>query len=225
MQPHQIDPDVNSALIDSLCWSDWTAWCFLQRGEPAVRHCSRGFLKLWSIELPEKAVANHCPHVSEKQFRSCLTQAGVDADLLDEIRKHEFDAEGKFELITSTGLPIDLRWRTVLDIEAEARGWLLRFQTGSTETEEPGLPTAITGRIQDALIRLKSLTEREKEVLDLLFEGRTNKAIALTIHISEKTVEKHRARIMQKLNVSNPAQLFRIASHASLARFVDISAD
>lgn len=55
------------------------------------------------------------------------------------------------------------------------------------------------------------LTSREREVLQLIAEGNTNIAIAEKMNISEKTVEKHRANLMAKLNVHDVAGLVRAA--------------
>jgi DNA-binding NarL/FixJ family response regulator len=55
------------------------------------------------------------------------------------------------------------------------------------------------------------LSLREREVLQLLAEGNTNGEIARLLVISEKTVEKHRAAIMEKLNIHNLAGLVRLA--------------
>jgi two-component system, NarL family, response regulator NreC len=51
------------------------------------------------------------------------------------------------------------------------------------------------------------LTVREKEVLQLLAEGRTNKEVATLLDVSPYTVESHRTNLMQKLNVHNTAEL------------------
>lgn len=55
------------------------------------------------------------------------------------------------------------------------------------------------------------LTEREREVLQLLAEGGTAKEIAEQLHVTAKTVETHRERIMQKLNLHGVAQLTKFA--------------
>lgn len=55
------------------------------------------------------------------------------------------------------------------------------------------------------------LTPREREVLQLIAEGSTNNGIAETLHISVKTVEKHRANLMAKLEVQGLAELMRAA--------------
>lgn len=51
------------------------------------------------------------------------------------------------------------------------------------------------------------LTDREKEVLQLLAEGRSNKDIASMLNLSINTVETHRTRIMQKLNLHSAAEI------------------
>jgi DNA-binding NarL/FixJ family response regulator len=55
------------------------------------------------------------------------------------------------------------------------------------------------------------LTPREREVLQLIAEGHTNNAIAETLNISVKTVEKHRSNLMSKLNVHDLPTLIRKA--------------
>jgi two-component system, NarL family, response regulator NreC len=51
------------------------------------------------------------------------------------------------------------------------------------------------------------LTTREKEVLQLLAEGRTNKEVATLLDVSPYTIESHRTNLMQKLNVHNTAEI------------------
>jgi two-component system response regulator NreC len=55
--------------------------------------------------------------------------------------------------------------------------------------------------------RLDSLSEREREVLQLIAEGHTNKEIAELLSISPTTVDTHRTHILQKLDVHNTAEL------------------
>jgi DNA-binding NarL/FixJ family response regulator len=58
---------------------------------------------------------------------------------------------------------------------------------------------------------LSSLSPREKEILQLIAEGYTSAEIAKLLFITEKTVEKHRTKLMEKLNVRNLAGLVRLA--------------
>ncbi len=57
--------------------------------------------------------------------------------------------------------------------------------------------------------RLEQLTQREREVLNLVVAGKLNKQIADTLEISMKTVEAHRARVMDKMGVRTLAELVR----------------
>lgn len=58
---------------------------------------------------------------------------------------------------------------------------------------------------------MQRLTGREHQVFELLAEGRTNKEIARSLDISPRTVEIHRARVMEKLEVRTLAELIRLA--------------
>jgi len=58
---------------------------------------------------------------------------------------------------------------------------------------------------------LSILSPREKEILQLIAEGYTSAQIGKMLSISEKTVEKHRTKLMEKLNVRNLAGLVRLA--------------
>jgi DNA-binding NarL/FixJ family response regulator len=51
------------------------------------------------------------------------------------------------------------------------------------------------------------LTDREKQVLQLLAEGRSNKEVATVLDLGVSTVETHRANLMQKLNLHNTAEI------------------
>lgn len=64
------------------------------------------------------------------------------------------------------------------------------------------------------------LTPREREVLQLIAEGNTNSEMAVKMSISEKTVEKHRASLMSKLEVHDAAALVRLAIKHGLV-FID----
>ncbi len=60
------------------------------------------------------------------------------------------------------------------------------------------------------------LTVREREVVELLISGSSNKQIAHALSISEKTVEAHRARAIKRLGVKTSAQLIRMAGEFGL---------
>lgn len=70
----------------------------------------------------------------------------------------------------------------------------------------------------DTSRRLQHLTQREREVLELIIVGKLNKQIADVLGISIKTVEVHRARVMEKMGVNSLAELVQhVVSVDSLA--------
>lgn len=58
---------------------------------------------------------------------------------------------------------------------------------------------------------IEPLTTREREIIKLVAEGKSSKEVASLLHISIRTVEHHRANIMNKLNLKNIAELIRYA--------------
>jgi FixJ family two-component response regulator len=72
-------------------------------------------------------------------------------------------------------------------------------------------------RWQNAASRVTSLSEREREVMALLVEGLPNKEIARRLGISHRTVEIHKARVMNKTGAENVVDLVRIAEAGGLA--------
>ncbi len=74
-----------------------------------------------------------------------------------------------------------------------------------------GVLTDPLDREGQALVNGKRLTTRECEILQLVAEGAANKQMADLLHISIKTVEKHRQHLMDKLNIHETAGLTRYA--------------
>jgi len=82
----------------------------------------------------------------------------------------------------------------------------------------------LTSTAQQALIRdflergdqPQELTPREQEIVKLIAEAHTNKSIAEILHLSEKTVESHRARVLQKLGMRDRVELVRYAIRRGL---------
>ena len=86
--------------------------------------------------------------------------------------------------------------------------------------EKPFDPATLLARIHEALDRdrtrrsrtrrLEALTRREREILEQVKEGHTNKVIAANLGISVRTVELHRARGMRKIGVRSVAELVQL---------------
>jgi DNA-binding NarL/FixJ family response regulator len=74
------------------------------------------------------------------------------------------------------------------------------------------------GRLDDAADPYETLTDREKQVLKLVAEGRSNKEVAELLDISVKTAMSHRERVMQKLDVHSRTELIRFALRRGVIR-------
>jgi FixJ family two-component response regulator len=63
---------------------------------------------------------------------------------------------------------------------------------------------------EDIQERCRSLTPREQEVLELVTQGKANKVMAADLGVSQRTIEIHRARVMEKMGAASLAQLVRM---------------
>ncbi len=86
------------------------------------------------------------------------------------------------------------------------------------------LSPAITQQVVDAIARpgdtapsgVATLTDREREVLQLIAEGLSSKEIAATLNVSLKTVDSHRSNLMEKLDIHKVSGLVRFAIRVGL---------
>lgn len=62
--------------------------------------------------------------------------------------------------------------------------------------------------------RIDSLTEREREVMEQVVNGKANKVVAIDLNVSQRTVEIHRANVMDKMKARSLAQLVRLVMQA-----------
>ncbi len=67
---------------------------------------------------------------------------------------------------------------------------------------------------RDIVHRIESLTKRESEIMNRIVEGQANKVIAVELGMSPRTVELHRARVMDKMGAASLAQLVRMVMEA-----------
>jgi DNA-binding NarL/FixJ family response regulator len=120
-------------------------------------------------------------------------------------------------------------------LKAGASGYVLKSVANrdlveacrATMRGEPFLyPAAVTALIRDYLERASRgeitpedpLTPREQEVVKLIAEGHTSEEIAETLVISKKTVDRHRANILEKLGMRNRVELTRYAIRRGLVQ-------
>jgi DNA-binding NarL/FixJ family response regulator len=115
-------------------------------------------------------------------------------------------------------------------LKAGAGGYVLKkeadqFLVDAVRAVVRGEPF-LTGAAQRSLVRAwiaddsagpsEPLTPREQEVLKLIAEAHTNREIAEVLHLSEKTVESHRANLMRKLGMRDRVELVRYAIRRGL---------
>jgi len=145
-----------------------------------------------------REIKNRCPdvriivltvHRTEEYIRAAL-EAGANGYVLKE----------------STHAELMIAVRTVMD----GKSYL------SPGVAEKIIVGYLNGSDVDARSPWEALTARERVVLKLIAEGQPNKKIALYLSISVKTVEKHRANIMRKLNLHNAALLTAYAIERQL---------
>ena len=147
---------------------------------------------------PYKVTASHARDGDRNSLAGALLDlAETDIIVLNSVSFTEADRQ----MVTkASGKPVVLARR----IMASAIRLLLhRAQAISL----PGVPAEFTGK-------LMKLTPRERQVLSLVAEGLSNKAIARQLGISPKTVEIHRANVMSKMEVTSSGALIRMVVSA-----------
>jgi DNA-binding NarL/FixJ family response regulator len=120
--------------------------------------------------------------------------------------------------------------RFIVDmLEAGAKGYVLKeclfdellYAIRAVTAGENYLSSKITGIVVKCLTtvagsQLSTLTSREREVLQLVAEGKSTKQIASELHVSTKTIEANRRQIMEKLDVHSIAELTKYAVREGL---------
>ncbi len=121
-------------------------------------------------------------------------------------------------------------------VQAGARGYLLKESAGSELIEaiaavaagrsyfSPPVAQVVFDDYVRSLVdrgitdRYDALSEREREVLQLVAEGRSSKEIAEVLSISPATVETHRTHVLQKLGLRNTAEVVRYAARRGIVQ-------
>jgi DNA-binding NarL/FixJ family response regulator len=114
-------------------------------------------------------------------------------------------------------------------LQAGTRGYVLKTQTADDLLKaihrvhggEIYLSPGVSGALVEAVLKKSEnpkepLSPRERHVLKLIAEGKSTKEIASILCISAKTVESHRTRLMQKLDIHDVARLVRYAIRRGL---------
>ncbi len=119
-------------------------------------------------------------------------------------------------------------------LEVGISGYLLKDSSGrdiieaihAAMKDETFLSPSISKKVVDSYLsprkgspreeRYKLLSNREREVFQLIAEGRSTREIADTLYVSVSTVKSHRSKIMEKLGIENPVQLVHFAIQLGL---------
>jgi two-component system response regulator FixJ len=154
----------------------------------SVKGDSPGCLLL-DIRMPEMSgleVQQHLNHMGSKLPIIFIT-GHADVSMAVQAMK-----EGAFEFIEKPFRDHDLLDRVNHALERDAQH------------------RSMVARRADILNRIESLTPREKQVMKLVVEGVANKVIAVDLGLSERTVEIHRAKVMEKMGARSIAHLVRL---------------
>jgi len=126
------------------------------------------------------------------------------AEQLERLSNHARGVRFTVRCVTKIGATRWLEW-SVIRCRAKNRYFVVARDVTERPTNEDHQQEAVVARLKFA-----GLSPREQEVLRMVAEGRTNKAIALKMSLSEKTVERHRSRGMRKLKLGNVPDLVRL---------------
>ena len=109
------------------------------------------------------------------------------------------------EAAKSVNLAAERTLRDAIEQLKILRDLVKHAEAGHQPTTDSALKYVALAR--QARVSLESLTQRERQILELIIAGRLNRQIAEDLNISTKTVEAHRANIMGKANVNTVAEL------------------
>lgn len=136
-----------------------------------------------------------------------------------EVQRQLSNRPGRFRVILMTAFPrtslavaaMKAGAVTVLDKPFDREDLLSAVREGLTQlSENTDIDQALPPVLPNGETYLSRLSDREREVIQMVYEGATNKSIAIQLRISIKTVEKHRGKGMKKMNVTCLASLIRL---------------
>jgi two-component system response regulator FixJ len=162
---------------------------------------------------------------SSKEFLDALESGEEPACILADVRMPQMSGLDLLKTMSARGVKVPMILITGFgDIPMAVEA----MKAGAADfIEKPFTDDRITSAVQTALdnavrvegpemaeqVRQKmaTLTRREQEIMSLLVTGHSNKSAARELSISPRTVEVHRARIMQKMDAKNLAELVRMS--------------
>jgi DNA-binding CsgD family transcriptional regulator len=160
---------------------------------PLLYKASICYIKL-GFALPDKTISKDYKAIFDYRVKG---KDGIFVRIIEQQVPLEFDKSGNVWLALSM---VDLSPDN--DVKAPFRGRLKNQRTGELYYFPPE---------EEPASQSTSLTSREKEILQLIARGLISKEIADKLYISVNTVNTHRQRIIEKLNVSNTYEAIRYA--------------
>ena len=112
-----------------------------------------------------------------------------------------------------------LKEKTLQEIHPNSVGFLVTGEP-SHPVKRPATPSDIDRALEEKLegpLIENVLTKRERQILEYIIDGKTNKEIAQKLYRTQRTVEYHRNRLMRKLNTHTTAELVKRAIRMGLA--------
>lgn len=156
----------------------------------------QAFLKAWRDDGPACVVLDlHLPGLSGLELQAELTRRGATVPVV--FLSGRADVPKAVHAVKSGAVDFIEKPFDYKRIVSLIREWVGRDAEARVAR----------GRARQASARLATLTQREREILDRVVAGKINRVIAEELQISIKTVEAHRARIMEKLQVDSVAEL------------------
>jgi FixJ family two-component response regulator len=184
-------------------------------------------LEMLRLTLLEQGYSADC-YISSQEFVDRIPELSRGIVITDqfmipisglEVQSRLLSRRVDFRVIMITGYPrVDIAVRamkqgaiTVLDKPFQREDLLQAVQEGfkvldDLQDDDQDLPPVLPQGKKYA----ERLSGREKQVVELVYEGATNKCIGIRLGISIKTVERHRANAMKKLEVNSLAKLIRL---------------
>jgi FixJ family two-component response regulator len=176
------------AEFGSVCETFRTAEAFLSAFDPEVGRCL-----IIDLQLPGTGGGELQRHLREANHRVPVVMACAQGDVSAAVEAMRLGAHGIIEKGCSPDHVRREVERAISEHDARARREVIQ---------------------SDALRRLAKLTVKERDVVDLILAGMTNKAMAAELRLSLRGVEDRRARVMKKLQVDSVAHLISLVRQA-----------
>lgn len=205
------DATAVSQILRHLARTESSAWCFLPLHQSSITLCSQTFLDFWQISVPLQQIFESglpldetCSLPPPPDLQSCVPALGTLVKMVVDGRLYELQKACESHL--------EIRMEPILAGDGAPVGRLMIFG----QHDRVQIPAHTLQNVRTFLERRSLLSAREQEVLDLVTRGLTNRQAGEELEISAKTVEKHRQRLMSKLQIKSAPDLLRVAVVAEL---------